>query len=73
MNLSEVNMVRLELNMTGSEIEAIVDTLEECISDLNMEIADTEQMEYREELKNKRVTIRKFINLLKEKELATNN
>ncbi|MCL5028680.1 MAG: hypothetical protein M1480_06625 [Bacteroidetes bacterium] len=66
-------MVRLELNMTGSEIEAIVDTLEECISDLNMEIADTEQMEYREELKNKRVTIRKFINLLKEKELATNN
>ena len=73
MNLSEVNMVRLELNMTGSEIDAIVDTLEECISDLNMEIADTEQMEYREELKNKRVTIRKFINLLKEKELATNN
>lgn len=73
MNLSEVNMVKLELNITESEIEAIVETLEECLSDLNMEIADTEQMEYREELKNKRVTIRKFIDLLKEKDLATNN
>ena len=66
-------MVRVELNMTESEIESIINTLEECLSDLNMEIADTEQLEYREELKNKRFTIRKFIDMLKGKELATNN
>ncbi len=66
-------MVRLELNMTETEIDVVTDTLEECLSELNMEIADTEQMDFREKLKNKRAVIRRFITMLKEKDLAMNN
>ena len=44
-------MGHIEINMNDEEKEIIMQALQECLSELNMEIADTEQMDYREELK----------------------
>ncbi len=59
-------MGHIEINMNDEEKEIIMQALQECLSELNMEIADTEQMDYREELKYKRTVIKNFINQLKE-------
>ncbi len=59
-------MGHIELIMNEEEKDIILQALQECLSELNMEIADTEQMNYREELKYKRTVIKNFINQLKE-------
>ena len=59
-------MGHIEINMNDEEKEIIMQALQECLSELNMEIADMEQMDYREELKYKRTVIKNFINQLKE-------
>jgi len=40
-----------QLDLTGEEAAVLRQALESYLSDLRMEIADTEQMDYREELK----------------------
>lgn len=41
----------LQLNLSQDEASALKDALTTYISDLRMEIADTDQMEFREDLK----------------------
>ncbi len=47
-------MIKIELELTPEEISIFKDVLENCISDLRMEITDTDKQEYREVLKSKR-------------------
>lgn len=64
-------MLHLEVNITEQEIEVVIQALEEYSSDLNMEIADTEKMEYRELLKRNRIILNSFISALKEQKVLS--
>lgn len=59
-------MKTLELNLSEVEKNIIQNTLENNISDLSMEITNTDKMEYREKLKFKRNVLQKFLNSLNE-------
>jgi hypothetical protein len=59
-------MKKIELNLSEDEQNIIKDILENNISDLSMEITDTDKMEYREKLKIKRNVLKKLLNSLKE-------
>ena len=59
-------MYKIELNLTEVERDVILKALEGFSSDLNMEIADTDQMDYRDNLKHNRIIIHKVISILKE-------
>jgi len=59
-------MKKIELNLSDDEQNIIKDILENSISDLSMEITDTDKMEYREKLKIKRNVLQKLLNTLKE-------
>jgi hypothetical protein len=59
-------MKKIELNLSDDEQNIIKDILENSISDLSMEITDTDKMEYREKLKIKRNVLQKLLNSLKE-------
>lgn len=48
-------MIRIEL--TEAEAATLGDVLESYLSDLRMEIADTDRMEFREELKAKKKVV----------------
>ena len=52
-------MVRLELTPTEAEVLRMV--LESYLSDLRMEIADTDSMDYREGLKGRKVVLRRIV------------
>lgn len=58
-------MSRIELNLTKEELENIIHVLEETISDLSMEIADTDSMDYREKLKSERNSLQKVLTQFK--------
>ena len=47
-------MQNLELNISEKDAEIIIEVLDSYLSDLGMEITDTDSMEYREKLKSKR-------------------
>jgi hypothetical protein len=51
-------MVRIELDPTDAEILRMV--LESYLSDLRMEIADTDSMDFREGLKRRKAVLRKI-------------
>ncbi len=57
-------MAKLDINMTDEEIQVFVEILESEISDLRMEIANTDSMEYRDKLKQKKMVIRKVLTKL---------
>lgn len=59
-------MYKIELELTGEEKDVIQEVLEEYSSDLNMEIADTDKMDFRERLKHNRDIIHKVITALSE-------
>ena len=59
-------MSTIELNLTEDEKNIIEDFLENNISELSMEITDTDKMEYREKLKIKRNALNKLLKSLKE-------
>jgi hypothetical protein len=48
----------IQLTVTEEERELLVDILENDISDLRMEIADTDRQEYRNMLKNREVLMK---------------
>jgi hypothetical protein len=52
-------MIRLEL--TGEESTTLSEVLESYLSDLRMEIADTESMTFREGLKGKEALLKRVI------------
>jgi len=53
-------MVQLHLEPTEAEILRMV--LESYLSDLRMEIANTDSMDYREKLQERKSTLRKIVN-----------
>jgi len=57
-------MAHIEINISEFEREEIIGLLEECLSDLKMEIADTDLMEFRAKLKDKKDIIQKFMDSL---------
>ena len=52
-------MIHLDLDATEQKI--LADTLQSYLSDLSYEIADTDRMEFREELKAKRDVLNKIL------------
>ena len=44
----------MQLNLADDEVEIVRDVLTDYLSDLRMEIVDTDQMDYRETLKQRR-------------------
>lgn len=55
-------MIRIEL--TEAEAATLQDVLDSYLSDLRMEIADTDRMEFREQLKGKKKVIEDVIGRL---------
>ena len=55
-------MVRLDLDPTEAEVLRMV--LESYLSDLRMEIADTDLMDFREKLKARKVVLRKIADMI---------
>ena len=59
-------MPETTLKLSDSEIEILSEALESHLSDLGMEITDTDSMEYREKLKAKRTVIQKILKELRQ-------
>lgn len=57
-------MAKIEIELTQKEIGVFRDMLENLISDLRMEITDTDKQEYREILKAKKNLIARIIQQL---------
>ena len=55
-------MVQIEI--TSEEAQMLLEILETYLSDLRMEIADTDQMDFREGLKKKEELLKRLIGLL---------
>lgn len=61
-------MLKVELNISEEDSKRVVKALERYISELGMEIADTDTMDYREELKSQRISIQRVLDQLKGKQ-----
>lgn len=59
-------MQNLKLNISEGDAEIIIEVLDNYLSDLGMEITDTDSMEYREKLKSKRSSIQRVLKSLRE-------
>ena len=57
-------MVQLELEPTDAEVLRLV--VESYLSDLRMEIADTDSMDFREKLKARKAVLRKIVTMIGE-------
>jgi len=57
-------MLKIELNLSEEDLNRVITVLKRYISDLSMEIADTDSMEFREDLKNERVSLQKVLDQL---------
>lgn len=55
----------LELELTAEERDILLQVLENVLSDLRMEIADTDSFDYREMLKERKAAIAKLLEGLK--------
>ncbi|MGC9324021.1 MAG: hypothetical protein ACP5G0_04650 [Desulfomonilia bacterium] len=51
----------IQIDLSGEEVALLVDVLETCISDIRMEIADTDSKDYREELKQRKEVLKKIL------------
>ena len=54
----------LHLDLTTEEQQTLVYLLEECISDLRMEIVDTDSVDYKEMLKHRKQVLTKLLQAL---------
>lgn len=54
----------IDLNLTNEEAENLKEVLTSYVSDLRMEIADTDKFEFREGLKNKETFLKDLIGRL---------
>jgi hypothetical protein len=57
-------MIHLDLDET--ERQTLVDLLQSYLADMSYEIADTDRLEFREELKAKRDVLNKILNAVKQ-------
>jgi hypothetical protein len=51
----------IQLDLTHEERQALLEILESTLSDLRMEIADTDRMDFREMLKGRKAILEKLI------------
>jgi len=51
----------MQINLTAEEAEMLNEILTSYLSDLRMEIADTDSMDYREELKKQEVLLKRLL------------
>jgi hypothetical protein len=65
-NLLEEDMLHLEFDITEEEKKILTNTLEKYLSELRMEIADTDAEDYREKLKQEKRFIYRFLEKLEE-------
>lgn len=54
-----------QLDLTNDEKQILIEVLESYLSDLRMEIADTDSMDFREKLKTKKSVLMKVVESLK--------
>ncbi len=54
-------MPEIHVELSSNEVEILHNVLENELSDLRMEIADTDRQEYREQLKTRKAAIRKLL------------
>jgi hypothetical protein len=59
-------MKTIELNLSEDEQNIIIDILENTISDLSMEITNTDKFDYREKLRLKRNALQKLLKVFKD-------
>ena len=59
-------MKMTQLNLSDNEVSTLREVLRSYLSDLRMEIADTDQMAFREKLKQEEVVLKKILEVLKE-------
>jgi len=59
-------MKMTQLNLSDNEVSTLREVLRSYLSDLRMEIADTDQMAFREKLKQEEVILKKILEVLKE-------
>jgi hypothetical protein len=59
--------MKIEINVSEEDLKKIIRALERYNSDLSSEIADTDSKDFRDDLKNERVSIQKMIDQLKAK------
>jgi predicted transcriptional regulator len=62
----EEDMLHLEFDITEEEKNILTNTLEKYLSELRMEIADTDAEDYREKLKREKRFIYRFLEKLEE-------
>lgn len=55
----------IQLDITVEEKEILMEVLESYLSDLRMEIADTDNKDFREELKTRKAALKKVLDVLK--------
>jgi len=52
----------MQIDLTNEEAEMLNEILASYLSDLRMEIADTDSMDFREELKKREVLLKRLLN-----------
>lgn len=58
-------MPKLEINLSEEDLKNLIKALKTYLSDLGMEIADTDGMDFWESLKSERTSIQNMLNQLK--------
>ncbi len=61
-------MLKIEINLSEEDLKNVTRVLERYISDLSMEIADTDSMDFRDDLKSERTSLQKVLNQLAAKQ-----
>ncbi|HOO47069.1 MAG TPA: hypothetical protein PLM29_12610 [Deltaproteobacteria bacterium] len=56
----------VQLNLSSEEQETLIEVLNDCISDLRMEIADTDKQDFREEIKARKEVLKKVVDALEQ-------
>lgn len=65
-------MPESSINLSDSEKEILSEVLESYLSDMSMEITDTDSMDYREKLKARRTVIQKILKEIRKISEETN-
>jgi len=62
-----------QLDLTADELQILIEVIESYLSDLRMEIADTDRMDFRETLKARKAVLRKVLAALRETDTSTSS
>lgn len=56
----------IQLDLTPEELKALLEVLDMCISDLRMEMCDTDRKNFREEIRERKEVLQKVVEALKQ-------